>query len=265
MNLSHGKIDRLGDKLRVGAGPDDFQLLQCLRAEYTDALDAVARQIRGVVPQDFGYELTTRIKTETTIIEKLRREPGMQLSRMQDIAGARMVADGGRLSQDRIVAAVVASVDGAKVVDRRVNHSFGYRAVHVIIKLDGRPVELQVRTRLQDKWAQLTERLGDMWGRQIRYGDPPSGAETVVGPDVTRADVLEYVMRSSDQLAEVEDTQKSLEKMRAQFTDLLDSEDLEVSSSAGERLALLRGLEEKVNKHLRDLDDLLRAIGEVAK
>jgi ppGpp synthetase/RelA/SpoT-type nucleotidyltranferase len=43
----------------------------------------------------------------------------------------------------------------------------GYRAVHVITKTDGIPVEVQFRTDLQNKWAQVFERLADECGRQI--------------------------------------------------------------------------------------------------
>jgi len=48
--------------------------------------------------------------------------------------------------------------------------------VHVIIETDGFPVEVQVRTYLQDRWANETEALGDTWGRGLRYGLPPNGA-----------------------------------------------------------------------------------------
>ncbi len=33
---------------------------------------------------------------------------------------------------------------------------------------------MQIRTTLQHMWAEVVERLADMWGRQIRYGQPPS-------------------------------------------------------------------------------------------
>lgn len=47
----------------------------------------------------------------------------------------------------------------------------GYRAVHVLIRLlnGGAPAEIQVRTALQGAWANLYERLGDHFGRDIRY------------------------------------------------------------------------------------------------
>jgi ppGpp synthetase/RelA/SpoT-type nucleotidyltranferase len=34
------------------------------------------------------------------------------------------------------------------VIDRRINPSHGYRAVHIIAKVSGMPIEIQVRTSL---------------------------------------------------------------------------------------------------------------------
>jgi ppGpp synthetase/RelA/SpoT-type nucleotidyltranferase len=45
----------------------------------------------------------------------------------------------------------------------------------VIPRVDGHPIEIQVRTPLQDLWAQTIERLADRVGRAIRYGERPVG------------------------------------------------------------------------------------------
>jgi len=39
-----------------------------------------------------------------------------------------------------------------KLDDRRAKPSHGYRAVHLITKVAAKPVEIQVRTELQDGW-----------------------------------------------------------------------------------------------------------------
>lgn len=51
----------------------------------------------------------------------------------------------------------------------------GYRALHVWLRLPER-VEVQVRTQLQGAWANLYEEAGDLFGRGIRYGEPPARA-----------------------------------------------------------------------------------------
>jgi ppGpp synthetase/RelA/SpoT-type nucleotidyltranferase len=93
---------------------------------------------------------------------------------MQGIAGLRVVRDL-RLGEQTELAASVASIfAGAKVIDRRERPTYGYRAVHVVAPVEGLPVEIQVRTVLQDAWAQAMERLADSVGREVRYGAVPS-------------------------------------------------------------------------------------------
>jgi hypothetical protein len=101
----------------------------------------------------------------------------MSLARVQDLAGIRIVGALRFDEQDQLAAEIVrrfpADLRAAKIVDRRANPSHGYRAVHVIVCLDGVTIEVQVRTLLQHVWADLMERLADRLGRQIRYGEPP--------------------------------------------------------------------------------------------
>src|SRR4051812_11666099 len=109
----------------------------------------------------------------------------MSLSRMQDIAGSRIVADMTRLERDVLASEIrdtlASTIGPVPVIDRRPKPSHGYRAVHIVVTRDGRLIELQVRTRLQNQWAQIVERLGDSWGRQVRYGEPPIDGDRTVG------------------------------------------------------------------------------------
>jgi ppGpp synthetase/RelA/SpoT-type nucleotidyltranferase len=65
--------------------------------------------------------------------------------------------------------------EDSTIVDRRQNPSHGYRAVHVIVKLEGKAVEVQVRTILQHGWAELSEKLSDLKGPSIKYGGGDAG------------------------------------------------------------------------------------------
>jgi ppGpp synthetase/RelA/SpoT-type nucleotidyltranferase len=60
--------------------------------------------------------------------------------------------------------------DNVQVVDRRNKSSHGYRAVHLIVKSTDKAVEIQVRTKLQHLWAELSEKLADTWGQSLKYG-----------------------------------------------------------------------------------------------
>jgi ppGpp synthetase/RelA/SpoT-type nucleotidyltranferase len=89
----------------------------------------------------------------------------------------RVVVPGTRDDQDRVVEQICSQFERAKVVDRRAKPSHGYRAVHVVVQVQDYSVEVQVRTELQDRWAQLVERLGDSWaGRSATVNHPTSPA-----------------------------------------------------------------------------------------
>ncbi len=162
------QVDRLGERLRAAGtiSEADLRLLQSYQHEHVVALRHVQDGISAALG---GVAHTSRLKTIQTLHDKLRRQP-TKLSRMQDIAGVRIVKDMDRIEQDAIVEELRRAFPGAKEQDRRAQPSFGYRAVHVIVRHGRCSVEIQVRTRAQDLWAQTVERLGDRWGRQIRYG-----------------------------------------------------------------------------------------------
>jgi hypothetical protein len=94
------------------------------------------------------------------------------------------------------------------VKDRRETPSHGYRAVHVIVFPEDIPVEIQIRTAGQDRWAQATEGLGDSWGRGLRYGDGPDKPDSLAGPpfapSLTRAQVIQRWAQMSDLVADAE-------------------------------------------------------------
>ena len=197
--LSNTEIDRLGDRLRSSRSisPTDLQQLQDLREEYEVALHGAQELILQRFP---GVQISSRLKTVHTTVDKLRRETGMKLSRMQDIAGLRLVEDMTLNEQDRLALEVARTLDEARIVDRRAAPSFGYRAVHVYAKFEQRRLEVQIRTRLQDRWAQIMERLADRWGRQIRYGGLPDDPTRRDAP-LSRQQICDLVVRMADPIA----------------------------------------------------------------
>lgn len=208
--VSRNQVDRLGKRLAAAdeVADADLTMLQQVLAAYDEVKVAVLDQL-----ETLGYTATGRTKTTGTLIDKLRRHQSMALSRVQDIAGARLIVAGTRRDQDEAVAQIVAwfRSKGCKIsgdpVDRRATPSSGYRAVHVIVVIDGLSAEIQVRTELQDLWAQAFERLGDRWGRAIRYGgepDSPDAPALADHPELTRRRMVEAMAKLSDQIHEVE-------------------------------------------------------------
>jgi hypothetical protein len=148
--------------------------------------------------------VTSRTKTTGTLVEKLQRNRGMALSRMQDIAGVRLVVEMNRSEQDELVDLIVDLFPGADKIDRRQEPSHGYRAVHVVVEIDQRFAEIQIRTVLQDLWAQLTERLADVWGRGIRYGELPDNPDAEAGEGITRREFLEDLLYQAERIDRLE-------------------------------------------------------------
>jgi hypothetical protein len=216
---TRGEIDRLGERLREFGGPgdeNDRALLEQLMIENLEVLQEAA----GIVEKGLQYrgiQATPRLKSVTTVIEKVVRERGMKLSRMQDICGLRIVSDMTWVQQDDLVREIGNLFDRAKVRDRREEPVSGYRAVHVIASVRGHWVEIQVRTMLQNAWAQTFERLGDTWGRQIRYGEPPNDADRIVLGDGTRREFVADLLQLSNSLAEHEETLSEMVELEVDF------------------------------------------------
>jgi ppGpp synthetase/RelA/SpoT-type nucleotidyltranferase len=164
--VSKTQIDRLGDRLRRGPIVEiDIRMLDDYRRSFAEAYDHVVRAIRERLPLD---PTGRPAKSTDSIIDKLRRE-SIRLSQVQDIAGCRILVSD-VLEQNRVVDSLRAIFTGALVVDRRAVPSYGYRAVHVIVPASGQLIEIQVRSRLQHLWAELSEKYSDVFGPAIKYG-----------------------------------------------------------------------------------------------
>lgn len=83
-----------------------------------------------------------------------------------------------------------------------------------MVRIDDMLVEVQIRTELQDTWAQIVERLADRWGRGIRYGQDPEDPERTVRSgelEISRRQALTTLMSLSDAISAVEQTRRSVE------------------------------------------------------
>lgn len=132
--------------------------------------------------------IAQRLKRTPSIIRKLQRFPSMDLSRMQDIGGIRIV-----LSSIEDVYQLHDNIVNSK---SRFEHEpllppydyikqpkeDGYRSLHQVFKykspsspeLNGLFIELQIRTKLQHAWATAVETLGIIERSSFKTGE---GAE----------------------------------------------------------------------------------------
>jgi putative GTP pyrophosphokinase len=172
--VSLAAVNRAGRMLRAWWASDDEQspaVNQALevmfefRAAHQYPLGKANMGLRSVVQSEgCPMEISQRLKRAPTIVDKLFREPTMQLSTMQDIGGCR---------------AVLESIEQVRAVERRLRknrhpirvydyitspRASGYRAVHVIVTYEDqervhRRIEVQLRTKTMHEWAIAVERL----------------------------------------------------------------------------------------------------------
>lgn len=110
---SREQIRKLGERLAAGdpVSDDDLGTLEELVACHMAVLELARPRLDGVA-ETVGIEpvhITHRPKTTTTIIEKLRRQRDMNLARMQDLAGIRVVGTFSLAEQDQLAAEVAAA------------------------------------------------------------------------------------------------------------------------------------------------------------
>ena len=130
---------------------------------------------------DTNALVAQRLKRTPSIIAKLQRFSGMQLSRMQDIGGLRAVL--GDMGQVR---SILDAYEHASFQHERMPakdyiaqpKADGYRSVHLIFRYkndrapeyNGLSLEMQFRTKLQHAWATAVETMGTYLGQALKSG-----------------------------------------------------------------------------------------------
>jgi ppGpp synthetase/RelA/SpoT-type nucleotidyltranferase len=125
-------------------------------------LDAEAAGLRPA-------QITRRnVKTIRSILAKLRRQ-STTLRQIQDLVGCRVVVHD-IIDRNKWLTALASIFTVAQIADRRPSPQHGYRAVHFIIREGPLRFEVQLRTLLQDRWANVVEKLDDRLGTELKYG-----------------------------------------------------------------------------------------------
>jgi putative GTP pyrophosphokinase len=202
---------------------DDLRALDEYRRSFAKAYETVV----GTIRQRLSLEPTGRpAKSTASIVEKLKRE-SIRLVQMQDVAGCRIVV-GEAVEQDRAVAELREVFQGAVIVDRRAKPSYGYRAVHVMVQIDDKHVEIQIRTGLQHLWAELSEKLSDVFDPAIKYG----------GGDKSVTQTLE---RASKVIAALEAQELELANLRGRLARIPQGEErVSIEREIAEREASMK-------------------------
>lgn len=169
---SKSAVRRAGSTIRAqlnNDGPLDTEKLQraidvidSYRAQFSVPTSKVATGLRSMCNTlGLDAEVSQRMKRHVTIVEKLSRETGLDLSRMQDIGGCRVVLQDP--AELRTLEGRIEQVWGDSTM-RKADYiesprESGYRALHIVVKRDGFPVEIQLRDPVMHSWAENVEAL----------------------------------------------------------------------------------------------------------
>ena len=182
-HFTDDEIDALGERLRQGASSSDWQAYRTYQGRLDVLRRSLETELRSLAP---GAEVASRTKRLETVAAKLRRRPDLALSQVTDLAGCRIiVAD--RMEQIAIVGRLVSTYDVQQVDDKSDDPKFGYRAVHLDIRYRGQLMEIQVQTRNQFRWQQVSERAAG-YDVSIKYG----GGSREVGQALLELSELGY-------------------------------------------------------------------------
>jgi len=191
---------------RIAAGPSDLMDIVALenwRASHAWVINTfqvnLRRRSRGT-----NIVVGTRLKRRATIVNKLRRFPQMQLGRMHDIAGCRVIFP----NVDSLIA-FRQDLHKARFAHKRrsieeekwnyINHPKpdGYRGIHDVYEYESRSnagtswkgllIEIQYRTLLQHSWATAVEVAGLLTHNNPKFGQ---GAQEFVDFFAVSSEIL---------------------------------------------------------------------------
>lgn len=179
MNYSKTQINKAGnrfiDKEKLLTMQEAIDILQRFRLIHQHPMALFRHTIERKLGK-FNIEalVSQRLKRKPSIINKLKVQSQMKLSRMQDIGGLRIVVDN--------IKQVNSIRDELKKVEKHGNFKFifaneknyieapkesGYRSLHLIYKYEKGVsienqcrIEIQIRTTLHHSWATAIEVLG---------------------------------------------------------------------------------------------------------
>lgn len=187
---SKSQVNKAGRTIRQLIGKDKvttddvdrlilaIRTAQAFRASHQYPLTKATMGLRSVVSSErCEIEVSQRLKRLPTIVNKLFREPTLQLGNMQDIAGCRALLKSVnelRRVQRRLEINQARRGGDARVSDYIASpRDSGYRGVHVIVEYDAHKVEVQLRTLVMHEWAITVERLGGRLGKDLKSGFGP--------------------------------------------------------------------------------------------
>lgn len=186
---SKKSVQRAGDVLKnTQASEKDYNdamlVLSQWRSLHSYPINTFQATLRAKLKRG-GYKgaiVAQRLKRTPSIIRKLTRFPDMNLARMQDIGGLRVIVKDLE-SVYRLHENIISSSDHEAELPPKdyikEPKQDGYRSLHQVFRyknkthpeLDGLRIELQIRTELQHSWATAVETLGIIEKSSFKTGE----------------------------------------------------------------------------------------------
>lgn len=175
--ISKTKIKNIGNSIKNNSlSQDDLSVFSEWRSSHAILTRELAKTLKRKKINNKNVVISRRLKRQPSIFAKLTRYPGMQLQRMQDIGGVRIILKNKKevykLSDELnelYGSNKKAMFELKKPIDDYIsNPKFdGYRSVHHVYLycgsskqkefLKGMLIELQIRTQIQHIWATTLE------------------------------------------------------------------------------------------------------------
>lgn len=199
---SKTRVSRAGNAVREGtATVQDLTVIEEWRAAHRAVLNTFQAILRNRT-RDTDITVAQRHKRRSTIFDKLERFPEMQLARMDDVAGCRLIFSNiDALNQFR------STFHKARFYHQRKNETdkydyikrpknTGYRGIHDVYGYDvnstsgqhlkGLMVEVQYRTAVQHAWATAVEVIGFITESQPKFeqGDERFGHAMALASEI---------------------------------------------------------------------------------
>jgi putative GTP pyrophosphokinase len=182
---SKSRVNKAGENIRVNtATEEDLRVIEEWRAAHR----AVLNTFQAILHQrarNKNITVAQRHKRKKTVFDKLMRQPQMNLSRMDDVAGCRLI-----FRNIRELYEFRKEFHKARFKHKRRNDTdkydyikspklTGYRGIHDVYEYDvnsnvgkrltGLYVEIQYRTLIQHAWATANEVLGSITESQPKF------------------------------------------------------------------------------------------------
>lgn len=228
--FSKSRVNRAGNAIGSGdPSPEDIEVMENWRASHAYVLNTFQATLRNRT-RDTTAVVGTRLKRRATIENKVRRFPDMQLARMHDIAGCRIIFDtiddlinfrkdlhGARFNHKR------RGADNEERWNYLVHPKpDGYRGIHEVYEYDvkseggktwnGLNVEIQFRTYAQHAWSTAVEVAGLLTLNKPKFGQ---GSEELISQFKIASELIARCFEGSTSCL----PNYSLDDLRSEFHD----------------------------------------------